>query len=55
MGASNTMKRTGFPMEQFAVGDHVVITGWLGRRDRTVLLRQTVLKDGTRLNPEMRP
>jgi hypothetical protein len=55
MGAVNTMKRAGFPMERFKVGDHVTIIGNPGRRDRSVLLRETILADGTRLNPEMRP
>ena len=55
MGAVNTMKRAGFPMERFVVGEHITINGWPGRRDRSVLLRETVLHDGTRLNPEMRP
>lgn len=54
MGAANTMKRAGFPMERFAVGDRISITGAPGRRERAVLLRETVLPDGTRLNPEMR-
>ena len=55
MGASNTMKRAGFPMDRFHVGDRISITGNPGRRDRAVLLRETTLADGTRLNPEMRP
>jgi len=55
MGAANTMKRAGFPMERFVVGDRITITGNPGRRERAVLLRETVLPDGTRLNPEMRP
>jgi hypothetical protein len=55
MGAVNTMKRAGFPMERFAVGQRIAITGHPGRRDRALLLRETVLPDGTRLNPEMRP
>lgn len=54
MGAANTMKRAGFPMERFAVGDRISITGAPGRRERAVLLQETVLPDGTRLNPEMR-
>ena len=53
-GAVNTMKRAGFPMERFKFGDTVAVTGYPGRRDRAVLLR-TVLHDGVRLNPEMRP
>jgi len=53
-GAVNTMKRAGFPMERFKFGDHVEVTGYPGRRDRAVLLRQ-VVHDGVRLNPEMRP
>ena len=55
MGAANTMRRAGFPMERFVVGDRITITGNPGRRDRALLLRETVLPDGTRLNPEMRP
>jgi hypothetical protein len=54
MGASNTMMRAGFPMERFQVGDRISITGWPGRRGRAMILRETVLSDGTRLNPEMR-
>jgi hypothetical protein len=42
-------------MERFAVGQRIAITGHPGRRDRALLLRETVLPDGTRLNPEMRP
>ena len=52
-GAMNTMKRAGFPMESFKAGDRVEITGYPGRRDRAVLLRQ-VVHNGVRLNPEMR-
>lgn len=55
MGAANTMKRADFPMERFAVGDRITIIGNPGRRDRTILLNETVLKDGTRLTPTMRP
>ena len=53
-GAKNTMVRAGFPMERFMVGDRVEVTGYPGRRDRAVLLREVVHK-GERLNPEMRP
>ena len=53
-GAMNTMKRAGFPMEQFKAGDRIEVTGNPGRRDRALLLRQ-VLYNGVRLNPEMRP
>lgn len=55
MGAVNTMKRAGFPMDRFVVGDPVTVIGAAGRRDRAVLLREAVLKDGTRLTPDMRP
>src|SRR5512138_1423403 len=52
MGAINTMKRAGFDTERFNVGDMLTIIGWPGRgRDRTMLLRTAVLKDGTRLSP----
>jgi hypothetical protein len=51
MGASNTLKRAGFPMDTFAVGDHLTVTGWPGYRDRSLLLRETVLQDGRRLTP----
>jgi len=51
MGASNTLKRAGFPMEAFAVGDRITVTGWPGYRDRSVLLHETVLADGRRLQP----
>jgi hypothetical protein len=54
MGAANTMKRAGFPMERFVVGDRITIIGNPGRRDRAVMLNETVLKDGTRMNPAMR-
>ena len=55
MGAANTMRRAGFPMERFAVGDRLTIIGNPGRRDRTILLNETVLPDGTHLTPTMRP
>jgi len=52
MGAINTMKRAGFDIDKFNVGDPVTIIGWPGRgRDRSMLLRTAVLKDGTRLSP----
>lgn len=55
MGAMNTMKRAGFPTDRFVVGDPLTVIGAAGRRDRAVLLREVVLKDGTRLTPDMRP
>ena len=52
MGAINTMKRAGFETERFNIGDTLTIIGWPGRgRERTMLLRTAVLKDGTRLTP----
>ena len=52
MGAVNTMRRAGFEIEKFVVGDTLTIIGWPGRdRERTMLLRTAVLKDGTRLSP----
>ena len=54
MGAANTMRRAGFPMERFMIGDKVAITGAPGRRERAVLLREVVMPDGSRLNPDMR-
>jgi hypothetical protein len=52
MGAINTMKRAGFDVDKFMVGDTLTIIGWPGRgRDRSMLLRTAVLKDGTRLTP----
>jgi len=52
MGAINTMKRAGFDTDKFMVGDTLTIIGWPGRgRDRSMLLRTAVLKDGTRLTP----
>jgi hypothetical protein len=54
MGAANTMRRAGFPMERFEVGQRVAITGAPGRRERAVLLREVLMPDGTRLNPDMR-
>jgi hypothetical protein len=52
MGAVNTMRRAGFEIEKFVVGDTLTVIGWPGRdRNRTMLLRTAVLKDGTRLTP----
>lgn len=52
MGAVNTMRRAGFEIDKFVVGDTLTIIGWPGRdRERTMLLRTAVLKDGTRLTP----
>ena len=52
MGAVNTMRRAGFDIDKFVVGDTLTIIGWPGRdRERTMLLRTAVLKDGTRLSP----
>src|SRR3954467_15549504 len=52
MGAINTMRRAGFDTDKFVVGDTVTIIGWPGRdRDRSMLLRTAVLKDGTKLSP----
>ena len=52
MGAINTMKRAGFDIDKFTVGDTLTIIGWPGRgRDRSMLLRTAVLKDGSRLTP----
>ena len=52
MGAVNTMRRAGFEIEKFTVGDTLTIVGWPGRdRERTMLLRTAVLKDGTKLTP----
>ena len=52
MGAVNTMRRAGFEIDKFVVGDMLTIIGWPGRdRERTMLLRTAVLKDGTRLTP----
>ena len=52
MGGINIMRRAGFPMEVFAVGDRITITGNPGRRGRTLRLREVVLHDGTRLNED---
>jgi hypothetical protein len=52
MGAVNTMRRAGFEIEKFVVGDTLTVIGWPSRgRDRSMLLRTAVLKDGTRLTP----
>ena len=52
MGAINTMKRAGFDIDKFTVSDTLTIIGWPGRgRDRSMLLRTAVLKDGSRLSP----
>ncbi len=55
MGATNTMKRAGFPMERFMVGERYTIIGAPGRRDRTILLEEVVMPDGGHLTPTMRP
>jgi len=55
MGATNTMKRAGFPMERFMVGERYTIIGPPGRRDRAVLLDEVVMPDGTHLTPTMKP
>ena len=52
MGGINIMRRAGFPMEVFAVGDRITITGNPGRRGRAIRLREVVLHDGTRLNED---
>jgi hypothetical protein len=49
------MKRAGFPLERFVIGDEVTMIGAAGRRDRALLLRESILKDGTHLTPDMRP
>ena len=52
MGAVNTMRRAGFEIDKFIVGDTLTIIGWPSRgRDRSMLLRTAVLKNGTRLSP----
>lgn len=55
MGATNTMKRAGFPMERFMVGERYTIIGAPGRRDRVILLEEVVMPDGSHLTPTMRP
>jgi hypothetical protein len=55
MGATNTMKRAGFPMERFMVGDTYTIIGPPGRRDRAVLLDEVIMPDGQHLTPTMKP
>ena len=55
MGATNTMKRAGFPMERFMVGERYTIIGPPGRRDRAVLLDEVIMPDGQHLTPTMRP
>ena len=55
MGATNTMKRAGFPMDRFMVGEKYTVIGPPGRRDRAVLLDEVVMPDGTHLTPTMRP
>lgn len=51
MNAANTLRRNGFPMERFHVRDRVTVMGYPGRRDRTLLLLEVTLADGTRINP----
>lgn len=55
MGATNTMKRAGFPMERFMVGQRYTVIGPPGRRNRAVLLDEVVMPDGTHLTPSMKP
>jgi hypothetical protein len=55
MGATNTMKRAGFPMERFMVGEKYTIIGPPGRRDRAVLMDEVIMPDGQHLTPTMRP
>src|SRR3954470_10232871 len=43
MGATNTMKRAGFPMDSFMVGQRYTIIGPPGRRDRAVLLDEVIM------------
>lgn len=50
MGALNTVRRAGFQTEKFAVGDEISVVGHPGRRDRSILLRTAILRDGTRLS-----
>ena len=52
MGGINIMRRAGFPVEAFALGDRITITGHPGRRGRSLRLREVVLPDGTRLNDD---
>ena len=52
MGGINIMRRAGFPMKMFAVGDRITITGNPGRRSRSMRLRTVLLPDGTRLNED---
>lgn len=52
MGGINIMRRAGFPLELFALGDRITITGNPGRRGRAMRLREVVLPDGTRLNED---
>jgi hypothetical protein len=52
MGGINIMRRAGFPVELFSLGDRITITGNPGRRGRSVRLREAVLSDGTRLNDD---
>ncbi len=47
LGSANAMRRAGYPLERFAVGDPIEIIGWPGRRDRTVYLTEAILDDGT--------
>jgi hypothetical protein len=49
MGAVNTMRRVGFATDLFEIGNPITITGWPGRRDRTVYLLEAILQDGTEL------
>ncbi len=55
MGATNTMKRAGFPMDEFMVGLTYTIIGPPGRRDRAVLMDEVIMPDGRHLTPTMRP
>ena len=52
MGALNTMRRAGFEIELFVIGDVVTIVGAPARRDtNAMVLRRAILEDGTELSP----
>ncbi len=49
MGSVNEMRRAGFESDLFEVGATISITGWPGRRNRTVFFNEALVPDGTEL------
>ncbi len=49
MNSKNSMIRRGFSIDQFIAGESLTVTGWKGRRERTVYFRKGILEDGSEL------